>query len=144
MNLSRSAKITRVMDSVAAGTSDQTSTSVDMKGFGNCQFVALFGTITAAAVTSVKVQTSSDDSSFNDLLGSAVTVADDDDDQAVVIDIGHPRERYLRCVIDRGTQNAVIDGVLAMQYEASNEPVSHDSSTVVGSEFHHAPAEGTA
>ena len=58
--------------------------------------------------------------------------------------IGHPQERCLRCVIDRGTANAVIDGVIALQYLAKTEPVTHDATTVVGSEFHHAPAEGIA
>jgi hypothetical protein len=46
--------------------------------------------------------------------------------------------------VDRGTANAVIDGIIAIQYNANVEPVTHDSTTVVGSEFHHAPAEGTA
>jgi hypothetical protein len=132
------------MNAVAAGTTDQNSSSVDMKGFAGCQFVAMFGAITATAVTSVKVQTSSDDSTFNDLEGTSITVADDDDNQAVVVDIGNPQERYLRCTIDRGTANAVIDGVIALQYLPDTEPVTHDTTTVVGSEFHHAPAEGTA
>ena len=144
MNLSRAAKATRVMTAVAAGTSDQNSSSVDMTGYGSVQFVTLFGAIVSGAVTSVKTQTSSDGSTFNDLLGTAITVADDNDNQAVIHDIGNPRERYLRVVVDRGTQNATIDGYIALQYAANIEPVTYDASTVVGSEFHHAPAEGTA
>ena len=54
------------------------------------------------------------------------------------------RERYVRVVVDRGTQNAVIDFGLAVQTARFSEPVQHDSSTVVGTEFHQAPAEGTA
>ena len=46
-NLSRAAKVTRVMNAVAAGTSDQNSSSVDMTGFEGCQFVLMFGAITA-------------------------------------------------------------------------------------------------
>ena len=52
--------------------------------------------------------------------------------------------RWWRCVIEGRTQDAVIDGVIALQYEAAEEPVTHDATTVVGFEFHHAPAEGTA
>ena len=55
MNLSKAAKVTRVMNAVAAGTSDQNSSSVDMKGFDACQFVVAFGAITASAVTSIHV-----------------------------------------------------------------------------------------
>ena len=115
-----------------------------MQGFEAVQFIVTFGTITATAVTSCKLATSSDDSSFNDLAGTAITVADSDDNQAVVLDLIRPQERYIRCTVDRGTANAVIDGIVAVQYLAHREPVTHDTSTVVGSEVHASPAEGTA
>ena len=144
MNLSRTAKITRVMDAVAAGTTDQNSSSVDMKGFESVTFIASFGAIVAAAVTSVKLQTSSDNSSFNDLLGTSITVADTDDTSMAVIDLSHPLERYIRMTVDRGTQNATIDGIVALQYEDHEVPVTHDATTVLGTEFHQSPIEGTA
>ena len=78
------------------------------------------------------------------MLGTSVSVADSDDNQVVVLDIAQPLERYLRITIDRGTANAVIDGVFALQYLANSEPVTHDATSVVDSEFHLAPAEGTA
>ena len=144
MNLSKSAKATRVMNSVTAGTSNQSSSSVDMKGFESVQFVVAFGAITSSAVTSCKLQTSSDDSNFNDLKGTLIAVADDDDNQIVVLDLSHPLERYLKVIVNRATQNSVIDGVFAFQYEAKAEPVTHDSSTVVGFELSVSPIEGTA
>ena len=144
MNLSRAAKVTRVSNAVAAGTTDINSSSVDMANFDSVQFVVAFGTITATAVTSCKLQTSSDDSSFNDLTGTAITVADDDDNQVVVLDLGKPLERYIRCTVDRGTANAVVDGIFCQQYLAGNQPVTHDATSVVDSEFTLAPAEGTA
>lgn len=144
MNASISEKCTRVMNAVAAGTTDQNSSSVDMVGFNGVKFYTSFGTITASAVTSVKIQTSSDDSSWNDLENSSITVADDDDNQITVHDINRPLERYLRVVVDRGTQNAVIDGVIACQYGAIVCPTTDDSSTVVAREIHATPAEGTA
>jgi hypothetical protein len=146
-NLSRAGKVTRISNAVAAGTTAVTSSAIDMKGFDSCQFVVFFGAITANAVTSVKAQQSSDDGSsdaYADLAGTSITVADDDDNQTVILDIDKPRERYLKCVVSRATQNAVVDGIFAIQYNAVEQPVTHDAATVVGSEFHHAPAEGTA
>lgn len=146
-NLSRSGKVTRVSNAVAAGTTDIECSSVDMQGFGAVTFCALFGAITANAVTSVKAQQSSDNGSaddWSDLEGTSISVADDADNKVVVLEVANPRKRYVRCVVDRGTQNAVVDGVLAIQTCADVEPVTHDSTTVVNSEFHHAPAEGTA
>ena len=143
MNVSRGIKFTRVLDAVAAGTSDQNSSSVDMKSYDAVTFVVGFGAITASAVTSIKLQGSDDDSSFSDLAGTAITVADSDDDKIVLSEINQPQQRYVRCVVDRGTQNAVIDFAVALQNKANKAPVTQ-SSTVLGSEFHQAPAAGTA
>jgi hypothetical protein len=110
-------------------------------------FVVAFGAITATAVTSIKLQQSSDDGAgdaFADIAGTAVTVADDDDNKLVYLDIQHQTERYLRVVVDRGTANAVVDGIVAIQYGPANAPVTHDATTVVGGEYHYGPAEGTA
>jgi hypothetical protein len=145
-NLSRAGKVTRISNAVAAGTTAVTSAAIDMKGFDSCTFIVAFGTITTDGVQSVKAQQSSDNDAdtYADLLGTSITVADDDDNQLVVLDIDKPRERYLKCVVSRATQNAVVDGIFAIQYNAQVQPVTHDVATVVGSEFHHAPAEGTA
>ena len=60
-----------------------------------------------------------------------------------ILEIVKPRRRFVRVVIDRGTANAVIDGAFALQTRAGEEPVTHDATTVVGSEVHLAPAIGT-
>ena len=142
-NLSKAGKVTRVMDSVTAGTSDQNSTNIDMQGFNSVLFITSFGVITSSAVTSVKLQTSTDNSSFSDLLGSDITVADSDDTSMTVHDLAAPQERYIRLVVLRGTQNAIIDGSIALQYNAKAEPTTHDATTVIASELHVSPARGT-
>jgi hypothetical protein len=145
-NLSKAGKITRVINGTAAGTTDISGTVLDMKGYDSVMFVALFGALTATQVTLLKVQQGQQagGGDMADLKDSAVgPLADADGNKCLVLDIHKPRERYVRCVVDRGTANAVIDGVIAIQYNADQEPVTHDA-TVKAAEFHHAPAEGTA
>lgn len=146
MNLNKNTKLTRVSNAVAAGTSDVNSAVIDMQNFEGCLFVVAFGAITAGAVTSIKLQqgAQSDLSDAADLASTSVTVADDDDNQIFYLDIYRPRERYVRLVVDRGTQNAVIDGIFAQQYGPKKSPTTHDSTTVGGGEIHASPAEGTA
>lgn len=147
MNSANGEKVIRVMNGVAAGTSVQTSSVIDTQGFEGVKIYTAFGAITTGAVTSVEVQQSSDDGSadtYVDLLGTNIVVADDDDNQVVVHDIYRPRERYLKLQINRATQNAVIDGVIAVLYGARKKPTTDDSATVVGRETHVSPAEGTA
>jgi hypothetical protein len=145
MNLSKAAKVTRVSNAVAAGTTAINSSSVDMKGFEAVEFTVAFGAITAAAVTSVKLQGSRDNVDWTsaDLEGTSQTVADDADNKIFRIDVAKPRYRYLRCVVSRATQNAAVDSIVAMQYQADKEPITQDT-TVGGAEFHHAPERGTA
>ena len=146
MNLLKDVKITRIMNAVAAGTTDQTSSIIDMQGYEGVMFVAAFGTLTATQVTSMKAQqnTANSTSGMADLAGTSVgPLADGDSNKQLVLDIWQPQERYLQVVIDRGTANAVIDGITAIQYKSRVLPTTQ-SSTVSASEAHQSPAEGTA
>lgn len=145
-HLSDEVKVTRVMNAVAAGTTDQESSIIDMAGYDGVLFVASFGTLTASQVTSVKVQQNSANSTSGmaDLAGTSTgPLADADSNKVLMVDVFQPEEQYLRLVVDRGTANAVIDGVVAIQYKARALPVTQ-SSTVSASEQHVRPAEGTA
>lgn len=145
--LLKNVRVDRTMNAVAAGTSDQTSSAVDLKGFDGILWIVLFGTLTAGQVTSIKGQQSSDDGStdgYSDIEGSAsAALADGDSNKMLLLDIYRPGKRYQKLVIDRGTQNAVIDGVIAIPYHAHNKPVTQGS-TVSSSEVLVEPAEGTA
>ena len=145
MNLLREGKVTRIINATAAGTTDINSTVIDMQGYEGVELVVMFGTISAGAVTSVKAQqgTLSDGSDMVDLEDTSVSIADSDDNGVVLLDIYQPKERYVMLVVNRGTADAVIDGAIAIQYDAKEVPVTQDT-TVAGSEFHLSPDEGTA
>lgn len=146
MNLLKDIKVTRVMNAVAAGTSDQNGATLDMQGFDGVLFVASFGTLTATQVTAIKAQqgAASDLSDAADLAGTLTgPMADGDSNKLLCLDVYRPQERYVRCVVDRGTANAVIDGVIAIQYKGSKLPITQGT-TVSAAEAHTSPAEGTA
>lgn len=146
MNLSKQIKITQAITPTdgAAGTADINGTILDMQGFEGVLVEVVFGTITSGAVTSIKMQqdTASGMGTAADLTGTAQTVADDDDEQIFYIDLYKPVERYVRVVVDRGTQNAVVASATYFQYGAHDQPVSHGAT--VSGETHVSPAEGTA
>lgn len=127
----------------AAGTTDIESTIVDTAGFGGCAFVVQLGAITSGAVTSCYVQqnTANSTSGMATLAGTTVTIADDDDSQYVIIDCAHATERYLRLVVDRGTQNAVVAAAHAYLYNPSVAPVSNTESAHHSTTFVISPAE---
>ena len=143
-NSQKDEKVTRVANASAAGTTQVDTSSVDMAGFDSVKFYTSFGAIASSAVTSVHVATSSDNSTWNDLEGTSISVADDDDNGVTVHEIVSPQERYLRIEVAKATANSTVDGVIAVQYNSRKKPATDDTTTVIGSETHISPAEGTA
>jgi hypothetical protein len=106
--------------------------------------VVTMGAITAGAVTSIKAQQGAAPAMGDaaDLAGTGQAIADSDDEKVFYIDVYQPAERYVRLVVDRGTQNAVVASAEYLQYEPRKAPVAH-AAGVLG-ELHVSPAEGTA
>jgi hypothetical protein len=146
MNLSTDTKITRVMNAVAVGTTNQNGSILDMEGFEGVEFVLLGGTITDGNL-SIKAQQgqASNLSDAADLQGTLTTLQNTDDNKAAVLDLFRPAERYVRCVVVRGgATGAVIDGVIAIQYKSRTKPTTNDATTVGATETWISPPEGTA
>ena len=146
-NLLSNVAVRRVMNAVAAGQTDQTSSAIDTQGYDGVMIIASVGTLSAGAVTSLRAQSSSDDGgsdAYADLAGSDQAFAQaTDSNKQVVLDIFRPRERYIKAVLKRATGNAVIDGITAILYRSAQRPVVQGS-TVAKSKSLNSPAEGTA
>lgn len=134
----------RVSNAVAAGTSEIDSSSVDMSNAEGVVFAVHFGTITAGAATSIKVQGSTDNSSFTDLEGTSITIADTDDNKIALTEVVNPQYRYLRCVVLRATQNAVVDSISALKHGLRHKPATQPSTVQASYETAAGPAAGTA
>jgi hypothetical protein len=146
-NLIKNAKFARVEDATAAGTSDIETAGVDTTGFESLVFIVPFGTITSGAVTSIKLQQSSDDGSsdaYSDLEDTAQTVADTKSNTIFLAEIHRPQKRYVRLVVDRGTQNAVVEGITVILHDGVRYAPITQPATVGGSELSVSPDEGTA
>ena len=146
MNFSKDIKITQAITPTngAAGTTAINGATLDMAGFESVLVAVTFGAITGSAVTSIKMQqgAESDMSDAADLEGTSQTVADSDDEDIFYIDLVKPTERYVRLVVSRATQNAVVSSAVYYQYGAHKGPVTHGST--INGEIHAGPAEGTA
>lgn len=145
-NLSANTKISQIVTTdagVAAQTAIKSST-IDMSNYEGVLITVPFGTITAGAVTSIKLQGAPTDvdGDFADLEGTSQTVADDADNKTFYLDLVKPQSRYVRLYITRGTQNAVVGGCVATQYNGRVKPTTHG--TGVSGELTVSPAEGTA
>lgn len=141
-------KLIRCKNAVAAGATDITDAAgVDASGFEEVVFLIVFGTITGSAVTSVKLQQSEDDGSsdgYSDIEGSSVVVADTNSNKVVIVSVRRPKKKWVKPYVDRGTQNAVVDGIFAILRHPRVAPVTQDSTVVTTSKELAGPNEGTA
>lgn len=140
-------KVVVVSNAVAAGTTDVNFTGVDTEGFDSIECIAVFGALTASQVTTMHAEQSDDNGSsdgWSDIEGSATTaLADDDDNQALRCEVAKPGKRYVRFVVDRGTENAVIEAAVCVLRGSEYEPVTQDASVAFTNRVV-AAAEGTA
>lgn len=134
MNLSKDVTVTRVLNAVAAGTTVQNGAAVDMAGFDGVLFIALLGALSATQTTSLKAQHGdlANGSDGVDLAGSGTgNMPDAASNKALICDVFNPQKRYVRPVVVRGVANAVIDGVIAIQYRAGKMPTVQDISVAL-------------
>ena len=132
-------KITKVSGEVSAGTSAVNGTVLDMSGFEGVIFVAHYGTSATDNGLHAEGGEAANLSDAADLEGTQVFL--DGTEEMSILDVVKPRERYIRCVADRGT-SSTIGAIIAIQYGSRTE-VDNDSSTDNSAEQHVSPAEGT-
>lgn len=113
--LTDNVKITKVADHTAAGTSDVTSSSVDMAGWDGVVFLTSVGT--AASGNIVTLHSSSDDSNFSATTALKTSGSSDED---VAVDLQSPVSRYYKAVVTRGT-SSTCESIWAIQYRGRSK-----------------------
>ena len=139
MNLSAHTKLTLVKVGLATGTTAVNSDAIDMEGFEGVMF---FGTLTTAnAGNSANIaQATTSGGTYADLAGTKIVPGDNGD--SFMIDVYRPRERFVRCELDRSGATPITGDIYALQYGAAVKPTSHGAT--IDAELHVSPAEGTA
>lgn len=122
MNLSKNVKVTKVAAAATSAGTAIDSTAVDMSGFEGVIFVGSIATANAGN-TANAAQATTSGGSYADLAGSEVAPGDNGD--SFLIDVYRPRERFVRCEIDRSGANSATGDIYAIQYGAASKPTVH-------------------
>jgi hypothetical protein len=123
---------------VTAGTTDQDTGVYDMSGYDSIAFLLLTGDATSGTVLELQVfgNTASSTSSPTptQLTSSSATYtsasATDADSKLLVVDVYKPSYRYIFARCKRGTQNCVLGGIVAIQYNARTVPTTQDATVL--------------
>ena len=136
--LSKDCKITQVENSAAAGTTTLTSDILDMQGYDGVIFIADLGDVTDTSVLTLTglVNATNDTTTPTSLANTATFTAgaSDADHKLLFVDVGPgsftQTDRYAYCTLARATANAVVDGIIAIQYRARSLPVTQGSTVL--------------
>lgn len=134
INLLKDALFTRVENAATADTTALTSDVIDMKGYDGCTFIALLGDVTDTSALELVVQ-QGDESDGSDAADTTVSAtftagASDADNNVLAVEILRPSKRYVRAKLVRGTANAVVDGILAIQTDPARTPVTQSAGVI--------------
>lgn len=136
MNLLKNCKITVVEAAATAGTSTLTTDVLDMTGFEGVMWIALLGDVTSGSVLTLTAKGNSANSTSSPTpvtqkASDAFTAgASDADSKVIVVDVYRPTLRYQFAELSRATQNAVVGGIIAIQYEPNFKPTTQDASVI--------------
>lgn len=130
INLLKDAKVTRVANSSAAAQTAVTGSVLDMQGYDSVCFIALLGDVTSGSVLTLTAKENTANSTTvptplvdPDVATYTAASASDADNKLLALDIQKPRNRYIFPVLTRTAQDAVVDGILAIQYNSQNKPL---------------------
>lgn len=137
-------KVTVVAAAAVAAQTDIDSDIIDMAGFEGVLFLAMLGDVSdTCALAMVAQQNTINSASGMASLAGSVTFtagATSADSKVLALDVYRPRERYVRAKLSRGTANAVVGGIIAIQYGAAKKPTSQHA-TVIDADTLVEPAE---
>lgn len=136
MNLSKDVKITVVSPAAVAAQTEIVSDVLDMSGYEGVMFIALTGDVTTASVLTLtaKGNSANSTSSPTPITQKATSAFTADgtsaDSKAIVVDVYKPALRYVFASLTRTAANAVIGGIIAVQYKGVVKPTANDASVI--------------
>lgn len=127
----------------AAATAAQTALTgdvLDMQGYENVCFIAIFGDVTDTSVLTLAAYSHTANSAAGTALtgGSATFTAgaSDADSKLLIVDVRRPTKRYVYPYLTRTTANAVVNGILAIRYNGEKLPITQGSSVIASTLVH--------
>jgi hypothetical protein len=136
-SLLKNCLFTKTSVAAVAAVDDITDGSIiDLQGYDSVCFVAILGEVTAAAVVTLKAYCGDaaalGDGAYKTTTATVTAAGNDTDNNLLILDVVRPGKRYVRGDLVRDTQNAVVDSIIAIKYNAKNVPVTQGADVADG------------
>lgn len=135
MQLSKNIKVSVVSGAAGAATTEIVSSVLDMQGYDGVIFIALLGDVTDTSVLTLTAKGNSANSTSSPTPVSQASAtftagATNADSKALMVDVADPAMRYAFASLTRTTANAIVGGIIAIQYGAEYRPTAQDASVI--------------
>lgn len=135
MQLSKNIKVSVVSGAAAAATTEIVSSVLDMQGYDGVIFIALLGDVTDTSVLTLTAKGNSANSTssptpVNQASATFTAGATNADSKALMVDVADPALRYVFASLTRTVANAIVGGIVAIQYGAEFRPTAQDASVI--------------
>lgn len=136
MNLSKGIKVTVVEAAAAAAQTELVTDVLDMSGYEGVMFIAMLGDVSDTSVLTLTAKGNSANSvssptpvtqKATDAFTAGAATADS---KILMVDVYKPALRYMFASLTRTTANAIVGGIIAIQYEAKTKPTTQDASVI--------------
>jgi len=131
-SLLKSCLFTKTSVAAAAAVDDITGGAIIDLGsttegqFNSVCFVAILGEVTAASVVTLKAfcgnEAALGDGAYKATTSTVTATLNDTDNNLLILDVIQPGKRYVRGDLVIDTQNAVVDSIIAIRYNAKTLP----------------------
>ncbi len=126
-------KIIRVLNAVAAGQTAQLGAAVDLAGYDAVCHILILNTVTSGCVLGMQLSDAATSGGTYTNITPAVlsfTDAGTASNTLMILDVLVPQQRFVKCNVTRTTQNAVLDGMIAIAYRSKGRPITADVSVI--------------
>ena len=127
LSILKDCKITRVSNAAAAAQTELDSTCVDMAGYDSVLFLVALGTVTDNSVMTMTIKsntTNTNSGGTTEKAGTAVTAATSSN-KTMAVEVHKPSQEFVYCAFTRTAQNAAVDAIYAIQFNAHTVPQTH-------------------
>lgn len=134
-SLLKSTVVDKVLVATGAGFGDTlTGDIVDLQGYDSVMLVAILGDCAATAVATLKAYCGDaaalGDGAYKTTTATVTADATSADNKLLVLDVVKPGKRYVRADLARATANIVVDGMIAIRYNAKTLPTTQPTDVV--------------
>lgn len=132
-NLAANVETIRVANAAAAAQTDVEGASIDLAGKIGVRFIAALGDVTVSSALEFRAEFRDDPSDPWVPVEGEIThtaTATDADNKLLILDVVRPEKRFVRCVLERGSANAAVDGIIADVYGPKYTPVEQGATVL--------------